>query len=50
MTALPSLHSRLFLLAHELVAHEPDSPSSWYAVGLWYMAVKRHGEAKKYFS
>ncbi|CAE6461847.1 unnamed protein product [Rhizoctonia solani] len=50
MTALPHLHSRLFLLAHELVAHEPDSPSSWYAVGLWYLAVKRFGEAKKYFS
>ncbi|KAG8688436.1 anaphase promoting complex subunit cdc16 [Ceratobasidium sp. 395] len=50
MTALPHLHSRLFLLAHDLVAHEPDSPSSWYAVGLWYLAVKRHGEAKKYFS
>ncbi|CCO28611.1 Anaphase-promoting complex subunit cut9 AltName: Full=20S cyclosome/APC complex protein cut9 [Rhizoctonia solani AG-1 IB] len=50
MTALPHLHSRLFLLAHELVAHEPDSPSSWYAVGLWYLAVKRYGEAKKYFS
>ncbi|KAG9074149.1 anaphase promoting complex subunit cdc16 [Ceratobasidium sp. UAMH 11750] len=50
MAALPHLHSRLFLLAHDLVAHEPDSPSSWYAVGLWYLAVKRHGEAKKYFS
>ncbi|KAF8753412.1 Anaphase-promoting complex, cyclosome, subunit 3 [Rhizoctonia solani] len=50
MTALPHLHSRLFLLAHELVAHESDAPSSWYAVGLWYLAVKRYGEAKKYFS
>lgn len=50
MTALPHLHSRLFLLAHELVAHESDSPSSWYAVGLWYLAVKRYSEAKKYFS
>ncbi|QRV89813.1 cell division control protein [Ceratobasidium sp. AG-Ba] len=50
MAALPHLHSRLFLLAHDLVAHEPDSPSSWYAVGLWYLAARRHGEAKKYFS
>ncbi|ELU40752.1 cell division control protein 16 [Rhizoctonia solani AG-1 IA] len=39
MTALPHLHSRLFLLAHELVAHESDAPSSWYAVGLWYLLL-----------
>ncbi|KAH8100117.1 TPR-like protein [Cristinia sonorae] len=44
------LHSKLFILAHELVEHEPESHISWYAVGVWYMSVKKYSDARTYFS
>ncbi|KIM22962.1 hypothetical protein M408DRAFT_332630 [Serendipita vermifera MAFF 305830] len=50
MYHLRHLHSRLFLLAHELVDKEPGSPTSWYAVGVWYLATNAWREAKQYLS
>lgn len=46
---LPHLHSKLFILAHELVEREPESPISWYAVGVWYLTTKKWSEARTYF-
>lgn len=46
---LPHLHSKLFILAHELVEKEPESHISWYAVGVWYMSTKKYNDARTYF-
>jgi anaphase-promoting complex subunit 6 len=50
MYHLKHLHSRLFLLAHELVDKEPESPTSWYTVGIWYLATTAWREAKQHLS
>ncbi|ETW83193.1 hypothetical protein HETIRDRAFT_245129, partial [Heterobasidion irregulare TC 32-1] len=47
---LKHLHSKLFVLAHELVEREPESPISWYAVGVWYLTQKKWSDARTYFS
>ncbi|TNY24498.1 cell division control protein 16 [Rhodotorula diobovata] len=49
MHHLPNLRSKLFLVAHEMVDHEPDDAISWYAVGLWYFAGKRWEESRRFF-
>ena len=46
---LSHLHSKLFILAHELVEREPENPISWYAVGVWYLTIKKWSEARTYF-
>ncbi len=43
------LHSKLFLLAHDMVDREPDNPLSWYAVGVWYLGNKKWSTARQYF-
>ncbi|KAI0034227.1 TPR-like protein [Vararia minispora EC-137] len=50
MHHLKHLHSRLFVLAHELVEREPESPMSWYAVGVWYLTQQKWADARTYFS
>ncbi|KAF9818560.1 hypothetical protein IEO21_02665 [Rhodonia placenta] len=50
MHHLSHLNSKLFILAHELVDKEPESPISWYAVGAWYLSAKKWAEARTYFS
>ncbi|KAF4571362.1 anaphase promoting complex subunit cdc16 [Pleurotus pulmonarius] len=50
MYHLEHLHSKLFLLAHELVEREPENPASWYAVGVWYLASAKYPQARQYFS
>ncbi|KAI9460370.1 TPR-like protein [Russula earlei] len=50
MHHLSHLHSKLFILAHELVDREPESATSWYAVGVWYLTQKRWADARTYFS
>jgi anaphase-promoting complex subunit 6 len=49
MYHLRHLHSRLFILAHELVEAEPDAPIAWYAVGVWYLAQNKWADARTYF-
>ncbi|KAF8659041.1 hypothetical protein AX16_001914 [Volvariella volvacea WC 439] len=50
MYHLQHLHSRLFILAHELVDREPENPISWYAVGVWYLSSGKWAQARQYFS
>ncbi|KAJ8586943.1 TPR-like protein [Rhizopogon salebrosus TDB-379] len=50
MYHLDHLHSKLFILAHELVEREPENPISWYAVGIWYLASGKWPQARQYFS
>ncbi|KAJ7227065.1 cell division control protein 16 [Mycena pura] len=50
MYHLSHLHSKLFLLAHEMVDREPENPISWYAVGVWYLSNSKWAEARQYFS
>lgn len=41
--------SKLYELAQDLVDKLNDNPVSWYAVGIYYMYIKRYGEARRYF-
>ncbi|KAF9036148.1 hypothetical protein BJ165DRAFT_1354578 [Panaeolus papilionaceus] len=50
MYHLSHLHSKLFMLAHELVEREPENALSWYAVGVWYLSGKKWAQARQYFS
>ncbi|KAG7088620.1 hypothetical protein E1B28_012593 [Marasmius oreades] len=50
MYHLKHLHSKLFLLAHEMVDREPENPISWYGVGIWYLSHKNWVSARQYFS
>ena len=49
MYHLSHLHSKLFILAHEMVDREPENPMSWYAVGVWYLSGCKWGQARQYF-
>ncbi|KAF9234137.1 hypothetical protein BU15DRAFT_90109 [Melanogaster broomeanus] len=50
MYHLSHLHSKLFVLAHELVDREPENPISWYAVGVYYLSSNKWSQARQYFS
>lgn len=50
MYHLAHLHSKLFILAHEMVDREPENPISWYAVGVWYLSGGKWTQARQYFS
>lgn len=49
MYHLSHLHSKLFILAHEMVEREPENPMSWYAVGVWYLTGGKWPQARQYF-
>lgn len=49
MYHLQHLHSKLFMLAHEMVDQEPENPISWYAVGVWYLSGGKWHQARQYF-
>jgi len=49
MYHLSHLHSKLFILAHEMVDREPENPISWYAVGVWYLSRGKWAQARQYF-
>ncbi|KAI9685143.1 MAG: anaphase promoting complex subunit cdc16 [Bathelium mastoideum] len=40
----------LFLLSHDLADTHPGEPTSWLAVGIYYLAISRIAEARRYFS
>jgi anaphase-promoting complex subunit 6 len=42
--------NKLFLLAHNLADQQPDQPTTWFAVGVYYMAINKISEARRYFS
>jgi anaphase-promoting complex subunit 6 len=39
----------LYYIAHKLVNANPDSATSWYAVGSYYFLIKKYPQARKYF-
>jgi anaphase-promoting complex subunit 6 len=52
---LASLHelgekNTLFLLAHDLADTNPGEACTWLAVGVYYLAIQRIAEARRYFS
>lgn len=49
MYHLSNFHSKLFILAHEMVDKEPENAVSWYAVGVWYLTAKKWQDARTYF-
>ena len=49
MYHLSHLHSKLFVLAHDMVDREPENPVSWYAVGVWYLSRRKWSQARQYF-
>lgn len=40
----------LFLVAHDLADSHPEEPSTWLAVGIYYFAIDKIAEARRYFS
>ncbi|KAJ6155797.1 hypothetical protein N7470_006363 [Penicillium chermesinum] len=40
----------LFLLAHLLADHAPDEPYTYLAIGIYYLAVSKIAEARRFFS
>ncbi|KAK9426500.1 putative Anaphase control protein cut9 [Seiridium unicorne] len=40
----------LFLVAHDLADSHPEEPSTWLAVGVYYFAIDKIAEARRYFS
>ncbi|RYP63206.1 hypothetical protein DL771_009380 [Monosporascus sp. 5C6A] len=40
----------LFLVAHDLADSHPEEPCTWLAVGIYYFAVDKIAEARRYFS
>ncbi|CCM03084.1 uncharacterized protein FIBRA_05204 [Fibroporia radiculosa] len=46
---LVSVHAATMPL-HIALDKEPESPISWYAVGVWYLSAKKWAEARTYFS
>ncbi|OBZ72693.1 Anaphase-promoting complex subunit cut9 [Grifola frondosa] len=47
--SIVSIHAPTLPL-HVAFENEPESPISWYSVGVWYLSVKKWSEARTYFS
>ncbi|CAF9915540.1 MAG: anaphase promoting complex subunit cdc16 [Heterodermia speciosa] len=45
-----SLTNTLFLLSHRLADLHPDEPSTWLAVGVYYLSINSIAEARRFFS
>ncbi|QUC22401.1 uncharacterized protein UV8b_06642 [Ustilaginoidea virens] len=44
------MNNVLFLVAHDLADTHPDEPCTWLAVGIYYFAIGKIAEARRYFS
>ncbi|PQE08958.1 hypothetical protein CJF32_00002664 [Rutstroemia sp. NJR-2017a WRK4] len=44
------LKNALFLIAHDLADNHPEEPCTWLAVGIYYLAINKVAEARRYFS
>ena len=42
--------NELFLVAHDLADKHPEEPATWLAVGVYYFAIDKIAEARRYFS
>jgi anaphase-promoting complex subunit 6 len=40
----------LFYISHDLADHHPEEPCTWLAVGIYYLAINKVAEARRYFS
>ncbi|KAF2269590.1 TPR-like protein [Lojkania enalia] len=40
----------LFLLAHDLADTHPQEPSTWLAVGVYYLSINRIADSRRFFS
>ncbi|KAI1462346.1 TPR-like protein [Annulohypoxylon moriforme] len=40
----------LFLISHDLADSHPEEPCTWLAVGIYYFAIDKIAEARRYFS
>ncbi|KAI1391004.1 TPR-like protein [Hypoxylon trugodes] len=40
----------LFLVSHDLADTHPEEPCTWLAVGIYYFAIEKIAEARRYFS
>ena len=40
----------LFLLSHRLADHHPNEPTTWLAVGVYYLSISQVAEARRFFS
>lgn len=45
-----SLNNALFLISHDLADNHPEEPCTWLAVGIYYLAINKVAEARRYFS
>lgn len=45
-----NLNNALFLISHDLADNHPEEPCTWLAVGIYYMAIGKVAEARRYFS
>ncbi len=44
------LKNALFLISHDLADNHPEEPCTWLAVGVYYLAINKVAEARRYFS
>ncbi|CAG9954193.1 unnamed protein product [Clonostachys rosea f. rosea IK726] len=45
-----NMKNMLFLISHDLADSHPEEPCTWLAVGVYYFAIKKIAEARRYFS
>lgn len=43
-------NNALFLVSHDLADNHPEEPCTWLAVGIYYLAINKVAEARRYFS
>jgi len=44
------LKNALFLVSHDLADNHPEEPCTWLAVAIYYLAINKVAEARRYFS
>lgn len=44
------LKNALFLISHDVADNHPEEPCTWLAVGIYYLAIDKIAEARRYFS
>lgn len=44
------MNNALFLISHDLADSHPEEPCTWLAVGIYYFAINKIAEARRYFS
>ncbi|KAK9454561.1 hypothetical protein V1511DRAFT_502329 [Dipodascopsis uninucleata] len=42
--------NKLFLIAHEMAENHPEEPVTWLTIGVYYLAIHKIPEARRFFS